>query len=236
METHKRKRTRIRTKTRTISTKALKAVLQLLLITTPAAAQKGQQIEEHNTDLSAKLPALVDSIRMSEANWLKAKVKNKGTWKEDGWMMSTYPSDFFIYKIFKDTSFEKLKTTCKNNNATVWDLQASQLNQMTESWTNTPYFMATIKQRGAVPKKFTDNKKDCTTVKKNEYKSINIQKPWERNLCTQGIADGICIKVMDLGIAQYTGLPTYTSDKRMVYNLMYIRTDAQQLTRLANMI
>ena len=96
METRKRKRTRTRTNTRTILRKTLLAALQLLLIATPAAAQKGQQIEEHNTDLSAKLPALVDSIRMSEANWLKAKVKHKGTWR-DGWIMSTYPSDFFIY-------------------------------------------------------------------------------------------------------------------------------------------
>ena len=165
METLKRKRTRTSTNRRTVSSKTLIVALQLLAITTPAAAQK-QQTEKHNTDLSAKLPALVESTRLSDTNWLKAKVRNMGPWR-DGWTISTYPADFFIYKIFKSTTFEKLKTTCKDINSTVWDLEASQLNQMAESWDNKPYFMSTIKQRGAVPKEFTDNKKDCTTVKKN---------------------------------------------------------------------
>ena len=117
-------------------------------------------------------------------------------------MISTYPADFFIYKIFSDISFEDLKTTCKNNNATTWDLHASQLNHMTDSWTNTPYFMTTIRQRGAVPKEFTNNEKDCTIVSRDDFRNINIQSPWDKNPCSQGSANGICIKIMDLGVAQ----------------------------------
>jgi hypothetical protein len=234
METLKRKRTRTSSNRRTVSSNPLIVALQLLVITTPAAAQK-QPTEEHNTDLSAKLPTLIESTRLSDTYWLEAKVKNIGPWR-DGWTISTYPADFFIYKIITGTTFETLKTTCKNKNSTIWDLEASQLNQMTETWNNKPYFISTIKQRKAVPEKFTDNKRDCTTVRKNEYRSIIIQKVWDTELCEAGITDGICIKVMDLGIAQYTKLPTYTSDKRWVYNLMETRTDAQQLTRLADMI
>ena len=41
---------------------------------------------------------------------------------------------------------------------------------------------------------------------------------------------------MDPGVADYTQLPTYPSDRRIVYNLMETSTDKQQLTRLRNLI
>ena len=41
---------------------------------------------------------------------------------------------------------------------------------------------------------------------------------------------------MDPGVAEYTELPTYTSDKRIVYSLMEVRTDIHQITRLEYLI
>ena len=64
-------------------------------------------------------------------------MKNRGEF-HDYWMISEYPAEFFIYKIFNNISFDDLKTTCKTNNATMWDIQANQLNQMPSTWeTNT---------------------------------------------------------------------------------------------------
>ena len=232
METSRRKRPRIRSDRRaTPQWSCTTMVLHLLATTTPAAAQ----YQEANTDLSNKLPSLIADIKLSDTYWQVAKAKNRGSW-EDGWTISSYPADFFLYKIFPDTTFEALKTTCKSNNSTIWDLEAAQLNQMTKTWNNQPYFMSKIKQRKAVPEKFTTNSKDCTTVKKDQFSSISIEDTWNNDLCETGYANGICVKVMDSGYLGYTKLPTYTADKKWVYDLMETRTDAQKLTNLAKLL
>ena len=232
METSRRKRPRIRSDRRaTPQWSCTTMVLHLLATTTPAAAQ----YQEANTDLSNKLPSLIADIKLSDTYWQVAKAKNRGSW-EDGWTISSYPADFFLYKIFTDTTFEALKTTCKSNNSTIWDLEAAQLNQMTKTWNNQPYFMSKIKQRKAVPEKFTTNTRDCTTVRKDQFSSIIIEDTWNNDLCETGYANGICVKVMDSGYLGYTKLPTYTADKKWVYDFMETRIDAQKLTNLAKTI
>ena len=191
METSRRKRPRITSDRRAIPNYPLIMVLQLLATTAPAAAQH-QPTEEANTDLSVELPTLIEDIKLSDAYWQVAKAKNTGSWR-DGWTISSYPADFFLYKVFPGTTFETLKTTCKNNNSTIWDLEAAQLNQMTETWNNQPYFMSTIKQRKAVPDKFTINTRDCTTVRKDQFSSIIIEETWNNDLCETGYANGICV-------------------------------------------
>ena len=89
-------------------------------------------------------------------------------------MLSEYPADFLIYKGFPNTSFEGLKGTCRTKNATIWDIDANQLNQMPGTWINTPYFMTTLRQRGSVPEEFTNNQEDCIIVYKDKFKRIHI--------------------------------------------------------------
>ena len=73
-------------------------------------------------------------------------------------------------------------------------------------------------------------------MKKDQFSSISIEDTWNNDLCETGYANGICVKVMDSGYLGYTKLPTYTADKKWVYDLMETRTDAQKLTNLANII
>ena len=84
-------------------------------------------------------------------------------------MISEYPSDFFIYKVFPSTSFEELKGTCRTNDAKIWDIYANKLNQMLSTLTNTPYFTITLRQKGLIPEKLTNNQKYRTIVYKEIY-------------------------------------------------------------------
>ena len=79
---------------------------------------------------------------------------------------------------------------------------------MPYTWTNTPYFMTTLRQRGSVPEEFTNNQEDCIIVYKDKFKRIHIDQ--NNKICDQGNGNGICINIMDPGIAEYTELLTYT--------------------------
>ena len=55
-------------------------------------------------------------------------------------------------------------------------------------------------------------------VEQDRFKRINIDQ--NNKLCNHGIGNGICIKTIDPGVADYTQLPKYPSKRRIVYNLM----------------
>ena len=62
--------------------------------------------------------------------------------------------------------------------------------------------MTTLRQRGLIPEELTNNQKDCTIVYKDEYRDIHVNQ--DNKLCDHGNGNGICIKIMDPGIAEYT--------------------------------
>ena len=91
--------------------------------------------------------------------------------------------------------------------------------------------MATLRQRGPAPEKFTSNQEDCTTVHKYEDKYLLIQ---QDSLCTHGKGNGICIKIMYPGVADYTELPSQRSDQMLSITLW--NSEQTQLNRLSKII